>query len=408
MRSPHPIARVFLPFAFGYFLSYLYRTVNAVIAPDLIAAFALDADQLGLLTGAYFLTFACAQIPLGVGLDRFGAKRTEAALLAFAAVGAIVFATATSFVGLFAGRALIGFGVSACLMAAFRAYVTWFPLQRLPLANGGTLAAGGLGALTATAPVEFALTVTDWRGVFAVTAGLTIIAIVLIMLAVPADPRPRARETWSASFAGVGRVFRSTFFWRIAPLAVPVQAGFLAIQGLWSGPWLVDVGGLGRPQAAEVLFGIAAAMAVGYVSAGWLAERLSRIGIPPLRVAQCGIVLFMVAEALIIVRPFDPVPWVWVAFGLSGTTTALPYAVLSQRFPAALSGRANTGLNLLVFVMAFALQWGIGAIIRAFPPADGGGFAPAGFDAAFTAALALQLAGLLWHLLFRGESVPAA
>ena len=150
MPSPRQLLRVFVPFAAGYFLSYLFRVVNAVISPDLVADLALGPADLGLLTATYFLTFAAFQLPLGVLLDRFGPRRIEAVLLLFAAVGALIFAKAHSTVGLVAGRALIGFGVSACLMAAFTAFVMWFPAQRLPLVNGLQMAAGGLGALVAT------------------------------------------------------------------------------------------------------------------------------------------------------------------------------------------------------------------------------------------------------------------
>ena len=125
------LLRVFIPFAFGYFLSYVYRTVNAVIAPDLVADAGLAPAALGLLTSAYFLAFAAFQIPLGVLLDRFGSRRVEAVLLVIAAAGAIVFALAEGVTGLIVGRALIGLGVSACLMAAFKAFSTWLPPERL-------------------------------------------------------------------------------------------------------------------------------------------------------------------------------------------------------------------------------------------------------------------------------------
>jgi predicted MFS family arabinose efflux permease len=408
MTRPQPIVRVFLPFAFGFWLSYLFRTVNAVIAPQLIADFAIDARRLGLLTGVYFLAFASAQIPLGVILDRVGARRTEAVLLVLAALGAAAFGAATSFAGLFAGRALIGIGVSACLMAAFRAFVTWFPPQRLPFVNGCLMAAGGLGAITATKPVAAALTVTDWRGLFFALAGLAALAAAVISLVVPGEPKPPAgRETWRASFAGIGRVFASALFWRIVPLTVPAQATFLAVQGLWVGPWLADVGGLGRQAVADQLFAVAAAMICGYVGIGRLAERLSRRGIAPIRVALAGVGLFILTEAAIVLRVVDPVPWLWIAYGFFGTVTILPYAILSQGFPPLLAGRVNAALNVLVFVAAFSLQWGIGAIIRTVPAPAGGGFAPAGYDAAFTAALALQIAGLLWYALFRRRRVAA-
>ncbi|MDH5749281.1 MAG: MFS transporter, partial [Rhodospirillales bacterium] len=165
--------RVFLPFAFGYFLSYALRVVNAVIHTDLQKDLSLDAADLGLLTSTYFLTFAIFQLPLGVLLDRYGPRRTEAALLVIAAAGAILFASAQSVSTLIAGRALIGLGVSACLMGAFKAFVMWFPRERIPVMNGYQMTAGGLGALIATAPVEAALNFTDWRGVFYAFAALT-------------------------------------------------------------------------------------------------------------------------------------------------------------------------------------------------------------------------------------------
>lgn len=402
------ILRVFLPFAFGYWLSYLFRTVNAVIAPDLIAGFGLRSDDLGLLTGAYFLTFAMVQVPLGVVLDRVGAKRTEAALLAFAAAGAAVFATAEGFTGLFVGRAMIGLGVSACLMAAFRAFVTWFPARQLPLVNGCQMAAGGLGAITATTPVQALLSLTDWRGVFFGLAGLTIVALLLIVFVVPREPARAARESWPDLGRGVGRVFRSSLFWRIAPVTVPAQASFLAIQGLWTGPWLADVAGLTRPAAAEFLFLIAATMIVGFVTMGWLAARLSRVGISPMTVALAGIVLFMAAQGLIILRVLPTPPFAWLFFGFFGTATMLPYAALSQRFPPALAGRVNTCLNLLLFVAAFALQWGIGAIIRSWPPGASGGYPAVAYDTAFACLVVLQALGIGWYALFRRGGVPAA
>ena len=138
--------RVVAPFAFGYFLSYLFRVVNAVIGPELAAELGLTAGDLGLLTAAYLLAFAALQLPLGVLLDRFEPRKVEACLLLVAAAGGLVFSLARTPGGLAAGRALIGLGVSACLMAAFRAFVQWFPREKLALVNGVQLAAGGLGA----------------------------------------------------------------------------------------------------------------------------------------------------------------------------------------------------------------------------------------------------------------------
>lgn len=391
--------QIFIPFACGYFLSYLYRVVNAVMAPDLVAEIGIGPAELGLLTSAYFISFAAFQLPLGVLLDRIGPRRVEAVLLIFAGLGAFIFARSHTVTGLIVGRAFIGFGVSACLMAAFKAFVMWFPRQQLPMINGFQMASGGLGALAATAPVEAALKITDWRGVFTLLGVLTIAVALLIFFTVP-DRKPAGdREDMGAQLRGVGDVFSSMIFWRIAPWTVLSQATFMAIQGLWAGPWLRDVAGLERVAAANVLFWVAAAMVVGFITMGTLTERLSRAGIRPIMVAAAGMAVFMVMQALVILEVTAWVLPLWILFGVFGTTGIIPYAVLSQSFPVHLSGRVNTAVNLLVFVTAFAAQWGIGSVINLWPVSGAGGYAPEGYRAAFSVMLGLQVVASIWFAL---------
>ncbi|MEO7243224.1 MAG: MFS transporter, partial [Variovorax sp.] len=176
---------VFLPFSTGYFLSFLFRSVNAVIAPDLMRDVGVGASGLGFLTAAFFLGFALVQLPLGVLLDRFGAARVQASLLATAAVGSALFALAESPAALVFARALIGLGCAGGLMAAFKAIVKWYPPERLTFVNGCYLAVGGLGAIVATRPVEQALAFTDWRGLFFALSLLSLISAALILTFVP-------------------------------------------------------------------------------------------------------------------------------------------------------------------------------------------------------------------------------
>ena len=391
--------QVFLPFALGYFLSYLYRVINSVLAPNLAADIGVDPSELGLLTAAYFITFGAFQLPLGVLLDRFGPRRIEAALLIVAAAGALVFANATNLSGLVLGRALIGFGVSACLMAAFKAFVIWFPKQQLPQINGFQMAAGGLGALVATSPVEAALSVTDWRGLFTILAVLTLVVAAAIFFIVPERRTTNEDQSFVDQMRGIHTVVTSLTFWRIAPWATLSQATFLSIHGLWAGPWLRDVAGFDRTAVAGTLLLLAAAMVIGFIVLGTAAERLSRRGIPTMAVAAVGMGVFM-GVLLLIVFQFEQ--WSalsWILFGFFGTAGILPYAALSQSFPLHLSGRVNTALNLLVFVVAFTVQWGIGAIIGQWPTTAAGGYAPSGYQAAFGITLALQLITIFWFWL---------
>ena len=400
MNTPLPLTlRIFLPFAAGYFISYLYRVVNAVIAVNLTADLGIGPSSLGLLTATYFIAFAAAQLPLGVLLDRFGPRKVEALLLLFAAAGAFIFARSHSLASLVLGRALIGFGVSACLMAAFKAYTLWFAADRWPLVNGFQMAAGGLGALAATAPVEAALAVTDWRGVFLALALITLAVAAAVMTIVPQPPAQKAgQERLATQLAGIRTIFTSLDFWCIAPLTTMSQAAMLSIQGLWAGPWLKDVAGLDRPAVAAVLFWVAVAMIAGFILLGSLAQKLDRHGIGVAKTAVTGMTVFLGLQVAVAAAPTGA--WttpVWMSFGFFGTSGILAYAALSQRFPVALSGRVTTAINLLVFIAAFAGQWAIGAIIGLWPATATGGYALAGYRTGFGMLSALQLLTLGWY-----------
>lgn len=395
------VARVFIPFAFGYFLSYLYRVVNAVIAPDLVSDLGLGADTLGLLTASYFLTFAAFQIPLGVLLDRHGPRVVEASLLIFAAIGAALFAVAEDTTTLIAGRALIGFGVSACLMASFKAFTVFYEPGKLPLVNGFIMAAGGMGALAGTTPTELVVQEFGWRGGFWGLAILTIICAFVIYTLVPSTKRPEHKTTIKEQMSGVREVFTSSFFWRVAPVTMMSQASFISVQSLWVGPWHRDMAGLDRGDVASSLFWIAAAMVAGFLGLGALSERLGRHGIKTIYVAGIGMFLFMLVQVAIIMEWAVDFPLFWLGFSFFGTTGILQYAVLSQHFPSHLAGRVNTAINLMVFITIFILQSISGQVINLWPVLESGGYDPEAYRAAFGMFLGLQVVAYVWFIIPR-------
>jgi len=404
----HPLAhifRIFFPFATGYFLSYLYRVVNAVIAPDLLEELALAPSSLGLLTAIYFITFASFQLPLGILLDRYGPRKVEASLLLFAGLGAYIFSQATSLSGLVVGRAFIGFGVSSCLMAAFKAYTMWFPKEKWPLVNGFQMAAGGLGALVAASPVEFALGYTDWRGLFVILAIATIASALFVFIVVPKKNISTGGETIGQQLDGIKIIFTSRTFWSLAPLTTASQATFLSIQGLWSGPWLTNVAGYNRADTAQTLSMVALAMIVGFITIGWLTQWLGRKNISTTHTAVAGMSFFMLAQLLLIILPIKFAVPVWIIFGFTGTTSIIAYAALSQSFPSELSGRVTTAINLLVFVTAFCSQWFVGWVIDFFTPNSSTLLAVGGFQVSFSLLLLLQLAGLISFYLIGRKSI---
>ncbi len=397
------LLRIFLPFALGYFLSYLYRVVNSIIADDLSSDLNIDASDLGLLTSAYLITFAAIQLPLGVMLDRYGPRRIESFLLLFAVAGATMFSIAEGFGNLLIGRALIGLGVSACLMAAFKAFVQWFPSERLPLVNGLHMTAGGLGILFASAPTEFVLQFTDWRGLFGLLAIFTLLVAAVVYFVVPEKPVTTSHVSLSHHISGIFDVFTDHYFWRIIPLAVSTQAAALAIIGLWTGPWFRDIALYDRSGVATALTLIAISLIAGFLLIGFATDWLTRRGFTTLSIALFGMVIFILTQVCLLFEPVELAIPVWMLFGFSSTSAILVYAALSQRFPAELSGRVNTAFNFLTFVVAFFAQWGIGAVIDSYASDIPGHYASEGYRHAFLWLIGIQILSLLWYAFYRSN-----
>jgi predicted MFS family arabinose efflux permease len=368
MNPPYRLWQVFLPFAAAYFLSYVMRTANAVLSAPLTEEFGLSASDLGLLSSAYFLAFAAMQLPLGSLLDRRGPRHVEVTLLIFAIIGCLISALATGFITLWIGRALIGIGVCACLMAAYKAFRQCFSADRQVSLASLMLVIGSLGSLAATLPIELLLPALGWRGVFLLTAVLFAFSAAAIYWLLPALPTqaPISSRYWKDTFSGIATIFSHPGFRRYLPFAVFMHGGFLAVQSLWIGPWLRTVYGMQTNTAATVLLVLAvvvmcahltmSAMATQFTKWKWQLDHVLLGG-------SCLMVIMTVAAAFDIWG--NPILGWSLMFFTTGIT-GLIYAKVALLFPVAMAGRANTAINFVSFTGAFAMQWGIGLLIDLF------------------------------------------
>ncbi|NBT35252.1 MAG: MFS transporter [Betaproteobacteria bacterium] len=392
------VLRMVWPFGLAYAMSYALRTINAVLAPNLVDELSLSASELGLLASAYFLSFALMQIPLGAWLDRDGPRRVESLLLLLAIAGSALTATAQSFWVLWVGRALIGIGVSACLMAAYKAYRMSFSEQyQAPLASV-MLMLGSLGALAATLPVEWLLNEVGWRHTFWILSGLFVVSWLAIRFRLP-ELRPEKRvgaSLWGDALVGLKTVARHSEFTRLLPFAVLTYGGFLAMQSLWLGPWLTKVEGLSDGEAAAGLFVLTAVIAASHFATAWIARALLARGRGLNGLMHGGqfVLASLCASSVLGLWP-HPL-WGWgLAFVAAGTST-LSYSRFALAFPPEFSARATTAFNFLIFLGAFGVQWGIGVLIDGF---SGWGLTtPMAMRAAVGCWVLSQFASLAWMI----------
>ena len=386
----------FFPFAAGFYLSYLFRTIGALIAGQLSTEFELTPASLGLMTSAYFLTFAVAQLPVGVALDRYGPRLVQSVLLLIAAGGAVLFAASPGFGPLIVGRALIGVGVAGALAAGLKAAVLWFPKERLSLVNGAMVTVGALGAVTATTPSEWLLASIGWRGVFEMLSVVTAGSAVLIYLVVPEEPLPKA-NAHNRPFAGLRTIFKDRRFWRLAPLAATSIGTAWSLQGLWAALWLSDVERLDRTTLVNYLLAMALTLSLGALFLGAVADRLRSRGFAPHIPFATLAALFIVVQFALILRWPLPSSVLWCVVAVIGGGTIFSYAAVAELFPKDLAGRANAALNVFHIGGAFVLQNLTGIIVQRWP-IQNGHHPTVAYQTAFTINVLLQVAAWTWFM----------
>ena len=394
-----------LPFAAGYFMSYLLRAVNAVVAPDLVRDVGLSPAQLGLLTAAYLGAFALFQLPLGVLLDRYGPRKVQAALLSLAALGCFAFAWAPGFISLFAARAVIGLGFSAGLMASYKSSATWVPIERRSLTNTAIMSVGALGVVVATEPTEYLVSLIGWRNTFTVFACVILAAAAFILIAAPAKDTVGEPAPFRTQFAQMTAIMRRPLFWRVAPLLGLTSGVQIGIQTLWAGPWFRDVMGLTREDVARQLLFMAIAFMVGILTVGVVADRLAKRGVSPMQVMLGFNLIYFAAQALIIFRIEGLMFPAWLAVAAFGQVAILAFPWFASHIGDDLAGRANATINFSMFVVAFATQYLVGLIIGLFP-STATGYDPDGYSWAIGLFLLAQIAAFIWYMMKSPHKEP--
>ena len=371
ISSQRTAVLVFAAFASAYFLSTLIRAIPATLSPTLTQEFALNARDLGLLGGGYFLGFSLMQLPLGAWLDRFGPKRVIVCFLTVAVLGCLAFSLATSFWALLAARVLCGVGVSARLMAPLTGYRRWFEPETLMRANSWMLMTGSLGMVASTLPVQWLVPQFGWRPLFVGLALLVLAAAAWIAWQAPAwevgpasatadeaGPSPRYADVWA-----------NPYFRRMVPIGFFCYGGMVAVQTLWASPWMIKVAAFTPLQAATGLFWINLVMLITYWVWGLINPWLSRRGLRAERLIAFGLPFSFLMLAILLIVGEQVFSWAIVIFCLyfiACSFVSLAQPAVGMAFVPTLAGRALSAYNLVIFSGVFAVQWGIGLAVDAF------------------------------------------
>jgi MFS family permease len=355
--------------------SMFYRVTNAVIALDLVRDFNLDAERLGMLGSAFFYAFALFQIPIGILLDRTEPRRVIFFFTLVGAAGAFVFACAGSYFTAFIGRVLLGVGMASVLMGSFKVFIMMHPPQRFAILSGTISAIGTLGAILATSPLAYLNATIGWRLTLFSCGVITAVLAVLIFWVLQEEnyekrdgiPSAVLPEQKKGVIQSAGIIVRTLAFWQLSALSFCRYGTFVALQGVWFGPYLMSIKGYAPVAAGNILTMLSVGQVIGAPIAGYLASRVFRTSKP---VLMFGTIFYALS--------LFPLMGIWkiesaAAFsalffclGFFNGFGMLAYTHIKELFPISMSGTAITGVNF--FLMgggAFFMQI-IGVIISLY------------------------------------------
>jgi len=386
--------RIFLAFASGYFLSYALRAVNAAIAPLLASDLNLSNSALGWFSSAYFLAFGMMQIPVGIWLDRYGARRTEAALLLVAALGSLLIALGQSLWVLFLGRILIGIGVSACLMASYSYFRRCYRPEQQARLVMCMLVAGTGGALIAAQPALLLAEALGWRHVFSLASfSLLVSAGLVFFLTGDYDRQAMGQTSTSSASDSFLSLCKHPIMLRAIPPSILIIGGFVALQTLWVGPWLTQALKMTAEQASQVLLYLNGTILASYLAMGVLSPWFVKRGASLFKQSSTALLWLTLCFTAIPLWQTESAWLLWPMIALAVPAMFLLQTQTALEFPSQVAGRVLTTLNLMIFAGTFVVQWGLGVITDLF--------VAGGFDRtqALTYALSV-LAAMQWCSLF--------
>jgi sugar phosphate permease len=365
---------IFSALALMYILVYFYRVSLAVVAGDISRELRLTPQELGSLSGILFYVYAVAQLPLGPMIDRLGSRLVISGCGVLTAIGGILFSQAESLSAAMAARVLIGIGTASVLMATFTIFSHWFTKQEFGRVSGFMVAVGNLGNLSATAPLALAVVAFGWRSSFLIIGVVQVLVTVLVFAMVRDRPPSAAAAAGNhsasspvAMLAAWREIFGSPDFWLLAVIAFFWYGNYLALQGLWGGPYLMEVLQLSRAATGRMLMFTSLGFICGSMVTDTIARKVFRSYKKTLVVGQVLLLALMsgflgVAEAL----PLPLLATGFFAIGLAVSSGVMIYPIIRSMFRVEIVGTALTSLNFFVLMGAAVTQQVMGLIIGSF------------------------------------------
>ncbi len=353
---------VFIALSTLYFFSIFHRVGTAPIAVNLVADFHTDNSVLGLMSGMYFYSYAAAQIPVGIMLDKIGTRKTLTVLGVVASCGNLIFALSPTVPVLALGRGLIGFGVGGFYVSALKALAVSYNPRRYATLTGVLTSVGHIGGVAASSPLALLALALNWREAFLIVFAFMFFFVVVAWFATK-DIKDKLFEGKRSIRGEFGKIFSNRQLLKIIPIPFFVYGCFVSFQGLWAGPFLMDVYGMSKADASLFFMFISVGFMVAFPLAGFLSDKINR----KKPVLLSGIILSLLFWLVMAISGGMLESYQLLALlaflGVSYGVTCIFLTIPATLFPLEIAGSAIASLNIFNFVGGGVFQYLMGFII---------------------------------------------
>lgn len=354
---------IFLSLSALYFFSIVHRVGVAVIAFDIMDEFKADASVLGLMSSMYFFPYAVAQIPVGIMLDRIGIRKTVTMLGMVACLGNLVFFLSPSIEVLALGRALVGFGVGGFYVSSLKAIAVWFDPKRFATLTGALTSIGNIGAVFASSPLALLTLAFGWRYSFLYIFLFMIFFTGVAWFAIKDEGAESFRSKGSV-LSDLRTIFSRREFLMLALVPLFVYGFFISFQGLWGGPFLMDVYGMSKPSAGNFLLFIGLGFMIWCPLAGFISDKTRRrkpiLMIGVLLSLLFWLIMYVMGGSLGDYQLMSVLFLLGSAFGFSN----IYMTVVKELFTTDIIGTAIACLNTFAFIGAGFFEYFMGVVLN--------------------------------------------
>jgi sugar phosphate permease len=389
---------IVIALSMAYLFVYFHRLSLSVVADRLIKDFQSTASVIGMIGSLYFYCYALMQLPAGLLSDSIGPRKTVALFLLIAAIGSIIFGIASDIRIAFAGRILVGFGVSMVFIPAMKIFSQWFRKHEFAQMAGILNAVGGVGVLAATWLLALMTDAYGWRYSFILIGGITFLISLLSWIIVRDRPQDkkwpsifeiedatngnRSEGATISLLEGMRTVVSEKHFWPLAVWFFFNCGIFFGFGGLWSGPYLMDVYGISRTEAGSVLSMIALAMIVGSPLLGILSDRVMKSRKKPFILSTAILTILLLILYIFPAGLSKTAIYIFFfIFSVSSSAIVIVgFTTTKELFPVEIAGTSVGTVNLFPFLGGAVFMPLLGKILDGYRTAGSDGYSLEGYS----------------------------